>query len=172
MNQNNQLPLKYLGYTIVCEEVPNEISLAFNISGCPYKCEGCHSKYLWEYNGRYLKEDILKILSQYEKLITCVCFMGGDQNITELSFLCNIVKNMFKLKTCIYSGSKTIDKFLDMIDDGLLDYLKLGPYIQSLGGLNNPNTNQTMYKIDDINNINDITYMFQKKYQEVIYGQE
>ena len=49
--------LKYLGYSIVFQEVPDEVTLAINISGCPHKCEGCHSKYLWEYDGHYVSDD-------------------------------------------------------------------------------------------------------------------
>lgn len=52
--------LKYCSYDIVFQEVPNETTLVFNISGCPHKCEGCHSKYLWDYVGKYVKEDYLK----------------------------------------------------------------------------------------------------------------
>ena len=58
--------LKYNGYSIVMQEVPNEVSLAINISGCPHKCEGCHSKYLWEYDGEYLIDDIER------KKVNCV----------------------------------------------------------------------------------------------------
>ena len=152
--------LKYLGYAIVCEEVPDEISIAFNISGCEHKCEGCHSKYLWEYKGEYIKDDLMKIISKYIGLVTCICFLGGDQNIEELFDLCKIVKDV-GLKTCIYSGEESTDIFSELINHNLLDYLKVGKYEVSRGGLNTVGTNQVMYKIEN-KSFTDITYRFQK----------
>ena len=67
-------PLKYLGYAVVCTEVPDEISIAFNISGCEHRCDDCHSKYLWEYKGEYLKDGLINIISKYIGFITCLCF--------------------------------------------------------------------------------------------------
>ena len=46
-------------------------------------------------------------------------------------------------------------------DKKAFDYVKLGPYIESLGGLKSPNTNQRMYKRED-DSWNDITVVFQK----------
>ena len=100
--------LKYNGYSIVMQEVPNEVSLAINISGCPHKCEGCHSKYLWKYDGEYLIDDIEKLLNQYSGLITCVCFMGGDQNQDDLLYCINMA-NKKELKTCLYTGVDDIN---------------------------------------------------------------
>lgn len=94
------LNLKYCSYDIVFQEVPNETTLVFNISGCPHKCEGCHSKYLWDYVGKYVKEDYLKIIDRYNTFITCVCFMGGDQNIEELYLFIKSIKEKYpNLKT-------------------------------------------------------------------------
>ena len=152
--------LKYVNYGIVLEEVPDEISLAINISGCPYKCEGCHSKYLWEYTGNYLEEDLDKIIEPYKEYITCICLMGGDQNIFELYKICELIKNKYNLKICIYSGNNTRDIFTKFIANELLDYLKIGSYIRELGGLNNPATNQKMYKIEN-KTMKDITKKFQ-----------
>lgn len=38
--------MKYVDTKIVFQELPNEITLAINISGCPCACIGCHSSYL------------------------------------------------------------------------------------------------------------------------------
>lgn len=140
------LPLKYISYTIAFQEVPNEVSLVINISGCPHHCEGCHSQYLWEYDGEYISKDLDKLISQYDRLISCVCFMGGDQNLVELETLLQIVKSK-NLKTCIYSGRDNKEYFDDILY--CIDFLKIGSYKQNLGGLNSKTTNQVMY---DINN--------------------
>ena len=144
------LPLKYLGYTIVFQEVPNEISLAINISGCPYKCRGCHSKYLWEYRGNYISEDIDNLLNKYKNYITCVCFMGGDQNIFELKELLKKIKGM-KFKTCLYSGCDDINELKYIFE--YCDYIKCGRYIEELKTDNNiqygiklATSNQKVYK--------------------------
>ncbi len=150
--------LKYTHYDIVFQEVPNETTLVFNISGCPHRCEGCHSKYLWKYTGKLLSEDIEMILNNYKEMITCVCFMGGDQNLTELNNLLRFVKEKYKIKTCVYSGLDDCYLFNDMLD--ILDFLKIGRYIQALGGLESKGTNQKFYKIKNSIKI-DITSKFQ-----------
>ena len=156
--------LKYLGYSIVMEEVPDEVSLAINVSGCPRKCEGCHSPYLQEYKGNYVSDDINDLLDKYEGLITCVCFMGGDQNLDELFELCKKVKYR-GLKVCIYSGSDSLLTFLSFaIEPNLVDYLKIGEYRKDLGGLDSEATNQIMYKYNyESRRLENITYRFQNR---------
>lgn len=155
------LPLKYLGYTVAFQEVPDEVSLIINISGCPHKCEGCHSKYLWEYDGSYISNDLQKLINGYKDYITCVCFMGGEQNVEELKQLLISVK-LAGYKTCLYSGLHTEDiKQLSELYN-VLDYLKIGDYQKDKGGLNEKTTNQKFYKIQN-NVLTDLTYIFQKE---------
>lgn len=146
-------PLKYQGYAIVLQEVPDEITLAFNISGCPYRCPQCHSKHLWEYTGNYLGQDFDKVLSEYKDYISCVCFMGGDYNINELHDLCKRVKEL-NLKTAIYSGADNIVIFEDFFNDHIIDYIKVGPYDEKKGGLDKIGTNQSMYIVNNMQLIN------------------
>ena len=80
--------MKYLDTKIVFQEVPDEISLAINITGCPCNCDGCHSPYLAEDTGEILSEKALSALIEANLGITCVCFMGGDaykQEIVDFS---------------------------------------------------------------------------------------
>lgn len=123
------LPLKYQGFTVAFQEVPNEVSLVFNISGCPYKCKGCHSPNLWKYKGRYLSEDFDAVIYQYIDLITCVCFMGGNQNMQELKQML-ITCKIKGLKTCLYTGCDDIEELSDILE--YCDYLKLGSYKHEL----------------------------------------
>jgi anaerobic ribonucleoside-triphosphate reductase activating protein len=155
--------LKYLGYSIVFQEVPDEVTLAINISGCPHKCEGCHSKYLWEYEGNYISDDLAGLIEKYKGLITCVCFMGGDQNQKELTDLL-IDVHKYGLKTALYTGFNFMgDLHIRIL--GNLDYCKIGRYDASCGGLDNPNTNQKMFAWDwKCGKWSDITYKFQKGY--------
>lgn len=144
-------PLKYLGYAIVFQEVYNETTLAFSISGCPYHCNGCHSQYLWEYEGDNLIENMEQIINKYNGYITCVCFMGGDQNMDELVSALQTCKNL-GLKTCVYSGASDISKFKNALV--YLDWLKLGKYEDRLKANNHiehgvrlATANQHMYRI-------------------------
>ena len=145
-------PLKFMGYAIVFQEVYNETTLAFTISGCPYHCNGCHSQYLWEYEGDNLIENMEQIINKYGGYITCVCFMGGDQNMDELIEALRICKNI-GLKTCVYSGSSDMLKFKDALP--YLDWLKLGGYEERLKSYNHiehgvklATANQHLYKIE------------------------
>ena len=71
--------MKLYNYDIVFQEVPDEVSLAINITNCPNHCEGCHSPHLWDDIGEELTTELLSsLIAQYEKLITCVLLMGGD----------------------------------------------------------------------------------------------
>ena len=51
--------LKYLNSDIVFQEVPDEVALAINLTGCPCHCPGCHSQYLWNDVGQPLTESAL-----------------------------------------------------------------------------------------------------------------
>lgn len=155
--------LRYLGYSVVFQEVPDEITLAINITGCPYKCNGCHSQYLWEDRGRYINTDLNAIISQHVEYITCVCIMGGDQNLQELIDIFKYIQNTYHLKTCLYSGNRDVHYFDNVLP--YLDYIKIGPYIQSKGGLDSETTNQRMYKVQHSQIVDDITYKFLKQYR-------
>lgn len=150
--------LKYLGTSIVLQEVPDEITLAINISGCPHHCEGCHSKYLWDYMGNYISDDLPLIIDKYKSYISCVCFMGGDQNLKELLLLADVVHS-YGLKCCLYSG----DDDLQLTSVDCFDYVKTGSYQKELGGLSSKHTNQKMYKKNNKGCFDDITYKFRDR---------
>lgn len=124
---------------VVFQEVPNEVSLAFLIMGCPLKCEGCHSQDTWQRDqGFLLTNNLFKnYLEKYQAMITCVVFMGGEWNSQALIEKLIIAKK-HQLKTCLYTGlTKAPNRITQQ-----LDYIKTGPWLSSLGGLDNPNTNQ------------------------------
>ena len=149
--------LKIASFDIVFQEIPGEVTLALNLSGCPCHCPGCHSKHLWEDIGEELNEELLDgFIARYGSMITCVCFMGGDQAPEEVAQWAEWVKAR-NLKTAWYSGRTSFPR-----NPRALDYLKLGPYIESLGGLKSPKTNQRLYKrVGD--EWQDITSSFWKK---------
>ena len=156
------LPLKYISTCIALQELPDEISLIINVSGCPHRCEGCHSRYLWEYKGRDLLPDISALIQEYKEYISCICIMGGDYNISELNHIFTLISQS-GLKTCLYTGLNHIPVGLNS-----LDYIKIGEYRNTLGGLDKCTTNQRFYK--RINGqYKDITNIFQVK--EMLYAE-
>lgn len=147
---------------VVFEEIPDEITVAINITNCPCHCVGCHSKFLWEDIGKELTFEELERLIEANKGITCVCFMGGDANPKEINDLATYIsaKNMCghkSLKIAWYSGR---DELSSDINLRFFNYIKLGHYDDNMGPLNKKTTNQRLYKIGNNVNLEDITYKF------------
>ena len=150
--------LRFSNYDVVFQEVPGEVTLAINITGCPHRCPGCHSAYLQEYFGELLLKNLDAIITKYDGLITCVCFMGGDQNIKEIESALKIAKD-HSLKTGVYFGAETVAEVQPIIN--LLDFFKIGSYMEKFGGLDSPTTNQRFFKVVG-NEIINQTHLFRK----------
>lgn len=153
--------LRYVDFSIVFQEIPDEVTLAVSISGCPNHCKGCHSPYLWEDNGNILTEEVVaNWIATYGNAITCLCFMGGDQEPEEVARLAGFVRThcLGAVKIAWYSGKTEV---APQIDVNVFDYLKVGPYVESQGGLNVPGTNQRLYK-NEGNHLTDMTAAFWK----------
>lgn len=173
--------LKCVDAKVVFAEVPDEITLAISISGCPCKCKGCHSAYLTEDIGKELtwysctgklKKSVgLSDLIIKNKGITCVCFMGGDNDprlVNELASRirkhCAIASEHWgNLKIAWYSGRQELSKDINLIN---FDFVKLGPYNEEYGPLNKKTTNQRFYKVIHLDKgkceLIDRTYKFWK----------
>ncbi len=146
LERGHAIMIKIYSYDIVCQEVPDEVSLAVNISGCPNRCPGCHSPWLWEDEGEPMTEELMMgLIGKYGKAVTCVCFMGGDARPAEIEAMAKLIKGRFPhLKAAWYSGREAVPEGFDITS---LDFIKLGPYIEALGGLKSPTTNQAIYRI-------------------------
>lgn len=141
--------LRYADYDIVFQEIPDEVTLAINLSNCPNQCKGCHSPHLMQDIGEPLTEESLSLLlNKYGKTVTCVCFMGGDAFPDELARLAGFLhhQTIAKVKVGWYSGK---EEWPETIPLCYFQYIKLGPYIEALGGLKSPRTNQRLYKITE-----------------------
>lgn len=151
--------LKYVETLVTFSEVPDEITLAINISNCPCHCEGCHSSYLAEDIGTPLTFENLNKLIEDNKGISCVAIMGGDSNPLEVSNIAFYIKSIWdNLKVAWYSGRQELSKDIDLKN---FDAVKLGPYIKEFGPLNSKTTNQRFYKVNN-NQLIDITKKFWK----------
>ena len=137
--------VKYLETKVVLSEIPNEITLAINITNCPCACKGCHSNYLGKNVGKYLSKEALLDLIKKNEGITCVAFMGGDGDPLEINRLASIIRKFYPtLKIGWYSGRNLLSKDIQFKN---FDYLKLGEYLEEKGPLTSPTTNQIMYKV-------------------------
>lgn len=140
---------------VVLQEVPNEISLAFSISGCSLKCDGCHSSFLWKERGTMLTNDLfIEFLNKYKNTVSTILFMGGEWKAVDLLNKLEIAINM-QFKTALYTGLDT-DEIIELIPNILnkLDFLKTGRYNKELGGLNSDKTNQIMLDVKNNKKIN------------------
>lgn len=144
---------------ITASEVPDEISICYEISGCKHRCKGCHSPYLWKNIGTPLKSVVRSTLREYADFLSCVCFLGGEWDVKQINNIAQWIKSEYPhLKLCLYSGSNEDcrEQFPEF------DYIKFGSYKESLGGLDSITTNQKMYQKNE-SGYTDITYKFQTK---------
>lgn len=137
--------LKYVDAKVVFAEVPDEVTLAINISNCPCQCKGCHSSYLAQDIGKLLTIGPLLNLIESNKGISCVAFMGGDSDPRRVNNLAWAIKKKYpNLKTAWYSGRQELSTDINLEN---FDYIKLGPYREEFGPLNSSTTNQRFYKV-------------------------
>ena len=138
--------LRYVNTDIVFQELPDEVTLAVNLSGCPCRCPGCHSKHLWSDGGRPLSDQALEqLIDEQQAEITAVALMGGDSAPSEVNSLMQHIRRSHpRLHTAWYSGRSLLSPMADLRN---FDYIKLGPYLAHLGPLNNPRTNQRLYRV-------------------------
>lgn len=154
--------LKYVNTGIVFQEIPDEVTLAVNISNCPCRCPGCHSHYLWNDIGLPLDTGAIDYFVIREgRNITCIAFMGGDADPKAVNMLAQYIHEEYPLlKVAWYTGRIRVPAIVNKLD---FDYIKVGPYIRHLGPLKHQTTNQRMYRQTDEGTFEDITARFWRK---------
>jgi anaerobic ribonucleoside-triphosphate reductase activating protein len=149
--------LKYENTLITFTEVPDEISLCINLTCCPCRCKECFEPWLRKDYGSVLSFDVIQQLRLKSPHISCICFMGGDNDHLSLYNLCQLIKSYYPhLKLAFYSGLDYMDPQLQEV----LDYYKFGSYMPEHGPLNQTTTNQRFMKKTGPC-WEDITYKFQ-----------
>ena len=155
--------LKYLNTQVTFSEVPDEITLCINITGCKIGCKNCHSSYLAEDIGEPLDLQHLTDLIDSNRGISCVCIMGGDANPSEVDDIAQDIKEYYpELKVGWYSGRQELSKDINLEN---FDYIKLGPYMKDRGPINCKTTNQVLLEIEVVQDkvfTKDITAKFWK----------
>ena len=150
--------LKYVDTDIVFQELPDEVTLAVNLSGCPCRCPGCHSKHLWADGGEVLDGAAVDcLLARQRQEVTCLSLMGGDAQPQEVNRLaCWLREHHPKLKIAWWSGRSLLSPLVQLAN---FDYIKLGPYLRHLGPLRSRTTNQRLYRVEG-GALHDITSRF------------
>ena len=147
--------IKSIDNSVVFEEIPDKVTLAFSITNCQNRCKGCHSAHLMRNIGEILDENVIdEKFAKTIKMCNCVLFLGEGNDKEGLIRLNNYIKNKYNVETAIYSGR-------DEVEDDLFeyfDYVKVGSYKEEYGPLNKKTTNQRLFY-----HKNDITYKFWKK---------
>ncbi len=151
--------LKYYNYDIVFQEIPDEVTLAVNITNCPLRCKGCHSTHLQKDIGEELNEErIVSLMGIYASSITCFCFMGGDADPQRVAGLASFIRLCYPaIKVAWYSGCA---KLPEGFDNRSFQYIKLGGYVEELGSLKSETSNQHLFEIQQDGHMKDISYMF------------
>jgi anaerobic ribonucleoside-triphosphate reductase activating protein len=136
--------MRYVSQQITFQEIPDEISLSFLISGCPLRCKGCHSADSWnKAAGQSLTQNKLAdFILKYQKVITCVLFLGGEWHSEELIDLLKYCKRQ-NLKTALYTGLEDVAQNIK----AELTFLKTGSWKPELGGLQSAHTNQKLTEL-------------------------
>ena len=149
--------LRFETEEIVWQEVPGEVSLAFLCSGCPLRCQGCHSSSTWKAGrGTVLSEEYLcGRLKQYRGLISCVLFMGGEWHCELLAGMLRIAREE-GLNTCLYTGLEREELPAALLPH--ITYLKTGRWLPERGGLSSPDTNQ---QFTDLRSGANLNHLFQ-----------
>ena len=120
------------------------------------RCPGCHSPHLQADAGHVLDAAELRaLLERYGRSVTCVCFMGGDAAPHRIARLAEVVRQELPvLHVGWYSGRQELPEgFAPQV----FDYIKLGGWVESLGPLTSPTTNQQLYRIGPDGAMEDIT---------------
>lgn len=137
--------LKFTDTQVTFAEVPDEITLCINITGCRIGCKGCHSSYLAQDIGTELTFNEVRKLIKKNSGISCIALMGGDAEPDKVNTLASFITNHYdSIKVAWYSGRQELSKGIDLMN---FDYIKLGPYDEDKGPLNKRTTNQRFYKV-------------------------
>lgn len=145
--------LKYpvVNTDITFNELPDKMAYAIELGACKQHCAGCHSPELQEEDVPLTS--LLDILEEAQDAIdagaNAIVVMGGTNNkhisaeslISLLSALSDIAP------TGLYSGSEDEEHDKMIAVEGHCTWLKTGPYVDTLGGLESTRTNQKFYRI-------------------------
>lgn len=129
-------------------DFPNKTSLIVFMSGCNIGCKGCQNPKLQnpDYGVDIVVDDIVK---EYNSKGLCngIVFSGGDPlyQYGELLAYCKELCSIADI--AVYTGETFDNVPVELFE--YIDLLVTEPYIEELGGLSDPKTNQRCWDIID-----------------------
>lgn len=117
------------------------VRVALYVSGCSFKCEGCHNKEAWDYNyGKpFTEETLISIIRNLsKKFIAGFSILGGEpldeNNRDDVFKIISIIKEKFPNKTIWLWTGNTWENIIknDIIPKdilGKIDIIVDGPFI-------------------------------------------
>lgn len=151
--------MKYVDTMVTFSEIPCEITLCVNISGCKIRCEDCHSAYLWQDIGTALTFKKIDDMIASNDGITCMCIMGGS-DYAALVQIMRRIKSYYKIKTAWYTGEDNLNPYI-LQNLQFFNFIKVGRYDERRGPLTSNTTNQIFYEVVN-GNLVDRTSLFWK----------
>lgn len=137
--------IKYYTKMVCFQEVPDEISLSFNVAGCPLNCKNCSWQEYKNSKTTDLTDSLyIGLLKKYKDLVSCILFLGGEWEKEDLCRKLKLAKE-YGYKTCLYTGLEFNELSKEILSE--LNYVKTGRYIEKLGGLTSKNTNQKFIEL-------------------------
>ena len=105
--------------------IPMQNSLVIELNRCTHNCNECKNKDRKEEYGQPLTKETLKMaLESFKRYIESVCFVGGEENFTELKELCKFIHKE-KLDAALFTPFQSPSQInKNLIDE--LDYIIIG----------------------------------------------
>lgn len=142
------IPLVDFGFTF--NEIPDKFAFYLEMGECMQGCPCCHSPELQE--DLKMKSSILEIRELAEQAIddgaNAIVVMGGttSKNLDKGTLVRLLQELSCVAPVCLYSGRNAEWEDKRIADAGDCTWLKTGSYIDALGGLESPRTNQRFFQ--------------------------
>lgn len=137
-------------YGITLSEIPDRITLYFEIGSCQSACPGCHSPHLAQPPQNLTPLETMASITEAaaNKGADALVLLGGTTNGLADKDLITILRHLGTiLPCCLYSGSNDEERDKNIAAQALCHWLKTGSYKEDLGGLASPTTNQRFYQL-------------------------
>ena len=141
--------IKYLPdrVSIVLEEIPDRVSVAVDITNCPENCPGCHSPFLRQDIGEELTFERIDSLISNNFGVNCFLLLGEGRDHQAVIRIGKYISEKYPgIAPALYSGRNQVEDDIWQV----FDYVKLGPYVEKKGPLNERTTNQRLYHVHSV----------------------
>lgn len=108
--------LNFFTVAVDSHRIEGETMLLIFLGSCPRQCAECVSEKFKEESENQLSISILHALIENNPDITCIGFVGGDNDHNNINFLANYIHLNTNLKVCMYSSEKIDKKLVNCLD--------------------------------------------------------